>query len=177
MTCRGNGATRMFYRWSRISVFGLALAVVSCATVWANVLNVTTTKLGQGMWEYDLTLTDPYPFPLSGLNILQGYTVFGLDSTSTITVPPGWGFFPPIPNVVDELSGLSFSFDSDAQPGIPLSGFSFDSTTDPATLTGPIRFDLINGITGDQVPEPETMPTVLMCLAVASRLKQRGAES
>ena len=150
-------ATEMFYRLTRVSILGLTLAVVTCAAAGANELAVSTTYIGNGSWEYDLVLTDPYSFPLSGLNILNGDTVFGLDSNSVIKSPPGWNYFPPINDLVDELSYFSLSSVFDAQPHIPLSGFSFDSTTNPATMTQPIRFDVINGITGFQVPEPSSI--------------------
>lgn len=156
-----------------MSVFALALTLATCTAACADVLTVTTTNLGGGMWKFDLTLTDPYPFPLSGLNILYANTLFGLDSNSVIAVPPGWDFFPPIPGVVDELTNFSLSSTSDAQPNIPLPDFSFDSATDPSTLKFPIPFDVVNGVTGTQVPEPELMPMVLICLSVATMLKQR----
>ncbi len=155
---------------------GLLLMLAWIASARAGTLTVATVNLGGGLWEYDLTLTDPYSFPLSGLNILQADTLFGLDSSSTITAPPGWDFFAPLPPVVDELNFFSLSSASDAQPGVPLAGFSFDSVTDPSTLPGALGFDVINADTGAQVPEPGSwLLLTTACLVLASLFAVRHA--
>jgi hypothetical protein len=161
-------------KWITRCVYALMLTLSATGSTWADILTATTINLGGGEWRYNLTLDDPYSFPLSGLNILQANTLFGLDLGSTISTPAGWDFFAPLPPLVDELNFFSLSSASDAKPGIPLVGFSFDSATDPSTLTGPIQFDVINGITGTQVPEPSgRVPLGLLVLGAAALMKRR----
>jgi hypothetical protein len=144
-----------------VRVLIIAIAIPCCRAE----LQFSTVALGGGLFEYDLTLSDPFDQPLSGLNILHANSVFGLDTTSTISAPAGWSFFPPLPPFIDELNYFT-PFPSAFVPiGGSRAGFSFDSTTNPSTLGGQIAFDVIGGTTGDQippVPEPSTFSEVAL---------------
>jgi len=135
----------------------VTIGAASTLPLSATTVEFTTKDLG-GLFEYDLVLTNIFNQPLSGLDILHANSVFGLNASSVINTPPGWDFFPPLPPTVDELSFFSLSDSADVPIEGSLAGFSFDSTTNPSTLTGGIAFDVIGGQSGTQIPEPGTLP-------------------
>ena len=147
--------------WSALSGVAMALFLTSMPAR-AGFVTWSATDLGGGLFEYDLTLHNPYSVPVSGLNLLHANTEFGLDQFSMITAPPGWDFFAPLPPLVDELNYFSLSPANDVAPLGALGGFSFQSTRDPSTVTdSAFAADLINGLTGKQIPIPEPNPEFL----------------
>jgi hypothetical protein len=150
-------------------------------------LIVTTTPLGGGVFQYDLTIANTdlinpntgLPEPIAGLNILKGFSVFGLDSFSTITAPPGWLFFAPDPGLplMNELNFFSLDPLDDVPIGASLGGFSFESMTDPATLKrSDFAHDFVGGITNQNfraVPEPSVLTLAIAGLA-AARYRSRS---
>jgi hypothetical protein len=135
-----------------------SLLIAACflalmATNAFSTLAFSTTDLGGGLFRYDITLNNPLSQPVSGLNIINANSLFGLDAASVIKSPPGWGFFAPIPGVIDELNYFSKDPVFDVSVGGSRSGFGFESFTDPSHLAS-LRYDLIGGSSGTQVPEP-----------------------
>lgn len=116
--------------------------------------------------------------PLSGLNLLEAFTIFGLDDTSTITAPAGWDYFAPLPPTVDELNFFSLSGASD----IPVDGslgFSFLSPRDPSTLAwSTVSADAIGGTSSTQIPliiTPEPTTALLLAVGLAAQAATRRA--
>ncbi len=135
---------------------------------------VTTEALGLGEFEYDLLIDNSgSPAVIAGLFMFNANTTFGLDFFSTITAPTGWGFLPPISPAGDQLSFFSFSSATDIPIGGMLGGFSFDSFTDPSTLSSSdYSFDFVDS-SGHDVPEPSSLflagSGLLTCLGFACR--------
>ena len=136
---------------------GLLLALVALATSAATAapnVTFTTTPLGGGLFQYDLTLNDVGGSePFSGLDILNANSVFGLTSGSAIGAPAGWSYFSPAP-LVDELDYFSLSGASDVAVGASLGGFSFVSPTDPAAIGFTFAVEAIGGTSSSQIPLP-----------------------
>jgi hypothetical protein len=96
------------------------------------VVTYTATPLAGGFFQYDMTVNNTGGSePLEGLIVLFGASVFDLDSSSTIGTPAGWSDEPPL---VDPLFYSSGSPGTDIPIGGSLSGFSFQSDTNPSTL-------------------------------------------
>jgi hypothetical protein len=126
-------------------------------------LTFTVNDLGGGVFQYNLTLNNSFGDPLSGLNILHGFSAFGLNASSIIGAPAGWDSFAPLPPLVDELNWFSLSTATDVPIGGSLGGFFFQSTTDPATVApSDFAFDVISGRTGRQLSTPEQSNTGLL---------------
>jgi hypothetical protein len=160
------------HRW-RPWLLGIVLALAANTPASANEIQINidndlefaVDNLGGGLFQYDLTLTDHFADPLSGLNILFAHSVFGLTDVSVISAPAGWGFFAPFPPYVNELNWFSLNPGTDVPVGGSLGGFVFLSTTDPATLEpGNLTFDDIDGTTGRQleIPIPDQPNPVLL---------------
>ncbi|MGH7897724.1 MAG: hypothetical protein ACREQQ_07220 [Candidatus Binatia bacterium] len=175
----------MFVRMrARALWLGAVLAPVLIATSQASAtpaLLIDPSYLGGGVWQYDLTLDNSGGLePLSGLNILDAYTIFGLDDTSTITAPSGWSYFAPLPPSVDELHYFSLSGASDVAEDTSLGGFSFESTTDPNTIDwNAVVADAIGGTSSSQtpllvLPEPATALLFAAGLAVQAIHRKRA---
>jgi len=156
----------------------LSLLLATSAASAAPTLVINTTDLGGGNWQYDMTLSNTGGTePLSGLNLLSANTIFGLDDTSTITAPSGWDYFAPLPPSVDELNYFSLSSASDVDVDDSLSGFSFESTTDPNTLDwNSLEADAIGGTSSTQIPliiTPEPATGLLLAMALAAQAAAR----
>jgi len=132
---------------------GICFLMVTAACASSATLDFSTTDLGGGLFRYDITLNNPFSQLVSGLNLINANSLFGIDALSAIKSPPGWDFFAPIPGLVDELNFFSLDHASDVPVGGSVSGFGFESFTDPSRL-GALRFDLISGSTFRQIPEP-----------------------
>lgn len=154
----------------------------------------SASDLGGGMFEYDLTIHNdggagPENGPVIGLLVLHGDTVFGLDDTSPITAPTDWGFFAPLPGLVDSLDFFSLAASADVPVDDVLTGFSFKSATDPASLAGDnfaveaVAFDADGNAVqvpmgNASVPEPGSLillaGSVLALIAVRKQTGPRG---
>ena len=130
-------------------------ALASSSALAAPSVTFTTTPLGGGLFQYNLSLNDAGGAePFSGLDILNANTVFGLTSGSTIGAPAGWSFFAPLPPFVDELDFFSLSGASDVAVGASLGGFTFVSATDPASIGWTFAVEAIGGTSSSQIPLP-----------------------
>ena len=153
---------------------GLLLTMMMAASQASAVPMVTFTKtpIGGGLFQYVLTLdNDAGAEPLSGLNILNANTVFGLDQSSVISAPAGWGSFAPLPPVVDELNFFSLSGGSDIAIDASLSGFSFQSSVS----LGSFSVEAIGGTTSMQIALPDAIPEPSTGLLVAAGLAAQAA--
>jgi hypothetical protein len=127
--------------------------------------NVQT--LDEDLFRYDLTVDNTGGGePLSGLLILEAGSVFGVDASTEIGPPPDWSFLPPFPPFINILSYFSLTPAADVPLGGSLSGFSFQSTTDPEPLKangfavvgiGAISASQIALPNARFVPEPSTL--------------------
>jgi hypothetical protein len=163
----------------------LAAELVGSPAAWAAPLvTFTTTDLGGGLYQYDLTLDNTGgPEPLSGLNILDAYSVFGLTGSSTIGAPAGWSFFAPLPPLVDELNFFSLDSGDDVAMDGDLSGFSFQTTTSPGSIGYAVGVEAIGGMSSSQisledavlVPEPASALLVGAGLAALAAVRRRRA--
>jgi hypothetical protein len=143
------------------SIRMLGLCSLLTATALPTTLDFTASDLGGGLFEYSLTVSNPISDTVSGLDLINAYTAFGLDDTSTISAPAGWPFFAPLPPFVRELNFASLDASADIPIGGSLSGFSFVSATNPANLSGSAwQHDLIAGSSGTQTPEPAAVALV-----------------
>ena len=150
----------------------------------APTLEIQVTGMIGPDYVYEMTLhNDGGSEPLSGLNLLAAWTIFGLDDTSTIIAPSGWDYFAPLPPTVDELNYFSLSAGDDIPVGDSLGGFSFLSPTDPYTIDwSALEADAIGGTSSTQVPliitpEPTTGVLVAAALAVHAAIRRRGRSS
>jgi len=138
----------------------------------------SAVDLGEGVFEYDLTLSNSGGGEaLSGLIVLNGNSVFGLDETSVIGAPDGWSFFPPLFPVVDPLFYFSGGSATDVAIDGSLMGFSFESTKDPASIAGgDFAVVGIGAILGRQIPlgtaqaVPEPTSLLLVVVGLAATL-------
>jgi hypothetical protein len=160
-----------------LPLVAIVLSLFLGAITHAASVTIAASPLGGDLFQYALVInsagSDP---PISGLNVLNAGTVFALTPTSTIIPPLGWDFFPPGPGV-DELNYFSLTPLLDVPPGGLLGGFAFQSMRNPSTL-GPndFRYDLINGLTGSQIPEPTTMLLLATGLAGIGKRCARGVK-
>ena len=146
----------MYKRARAICLIAIVL-ILGSTHASADAVEFVAVPLGGGMFQYSLTINNPADQPVSGLNILDANTIFGLTPSSIITAPANWSFFAPDPGLgVDELNFFSLVLSADIPIGGSLGGFTFQSTTDPSTISN-IRHDLIGGTSGSQIPEPATL--------------------
>jgi hypothetical protein len=139
------------------------------------IVDYTTTNLGGGLFQYDLVVDNAGGGePLSGLNVLHAGSVFGLDELAAVGRPAGWSSFAPLPPLIDDLNYFSLAPATDIPIGGTRSGFSFQSSTDPSTLSGD-EF-AVEGIGADSasqidlgvaVPLPEPSAAALLAAGLA----------
>jgi hypothetical protein len=161
---------------------GALLAALLGASSAASALPMVTytfADLGGGLYQYDLTVHNTGgAADLSGLNVLHGGSVFGLDGSSTIGEPSGWASFAPLPPFADDLVYFSLSAASDVPVDGSLGGFSFRSTTDPDSLTGDDF--AVEGIDADEATQIDLgvalyLPEASLGLLLAAALLGVGA--
>jgi hypothetical protein len=157
---------------------GCAMALLLALCPLANaeaIVGISTVNLGGGEFQYDFSIDNTSgTVPIAGLLIEGGNTVFGLDLSSTIGAPAGWDFLSPLPPFDDLLSYFSLTPASDIPIGGSLSGFTFDSFTDPATLS------VVSGVlVGDDssqipfhIPEPAAV-CLLATILIGSGIKMK----
>ena len=175
-----NGARRAI----TTAVFSVALMFTLCQPAKAGptgpTVSLSTMNLGGGLFQYDFTIHNPSgPVPMAGLLVEGGNSVFGLDLSSTINAPAGWDFLSPLPPFDDLLSYFSLTPASDIPVGSSLGGLSFDSSTDPSSVSS---VDVV--VVGDDseqfpytvTPEPCTM-TLLSLAGATVAIRRRWIES
>jgi hypothetical protein len=169
----------MYKRTKAICLIAIVL-ILGSTQASADALEFVAAPLGGGLFQYSLTINNPADQPISGLNILDANSIFGLTPGSMITAPANWSFFAPDPALgVDELNFFSLDPLADVPIGGSLGGFTFQSTTNPSTV-GNIRHDLIGGTSGTQTPEPATLfllGTGLAGVAMKMRKRLKGARA
>jgi hypothetical protein len=153
------------YRRMGASALG-ALVLLILGTVRADAAGVSYTVAPSrpGMFKYNLVLNnDSGAETLSGLNVLDGNSVFGLDGSSDIGAPPGWEYFAPL-GPVNDLNYFSMGAATDVTPGEKLSGFYFQSATPPSALEGgTFRVEGIGYLNeGDDAAQIEFAPAVVV---------------
>jgi hypothetical protein len=127
--------------------------------------------LGGGIFRYQMTLDNQAGSePLSGLDILNGNSLFGLDASSVIGAPPNWSFLAPLPPFADDLDYFSSIPSVDVPIGGALAGFFFDSTLDPGVVIGTgFAVEAIGAISASQISLPNAQfiaePSSLALLA------------
>src|ERR1700730_1297284 len=120
--------------YRRLTVGALFLLVLTLGfQAWAAPMVLfSVDDLGGGFFQYDLTVSNNAGTePLSGLLVLNGGSVFGLDATSIIGAPQDiggnpaadWSFFAPLPPFVDILSYFSLDTAGDVPINGVLGGF------------------------------------------------------
>jgi hypothetical protein len=136
-----------------------------------------------GVYQYNLLVDNTGGGEdLSGLNVLRGSSVFGLDGSSTIAAPADWGWFEPLPPLIDDLNWFSLDALADVPVNGSLGGFSFISDVHPSELTGDdfavegigadchCQIDL-----GNATPVPEPGTALLLGSALAGLAARRRA--
>ena len=173
---------------SRRLLYGMlgALVLLLSSQAWAApTVLFGVDDLGGGLFQYNLTLeNNGGSEPLSGLLVLNGGSVFGLDVTSVIGAPQDiggnpaadWSFIAPFPPFVDPLSYFSMDPAGDVPINGLLGGFFFQSMESPANLSnddftvvgiGAISANEIPMGNAQFVPEPSGVLLFLFGLAVS----------
>ena len=147
--------------------------------------------IGGGFFQYNLTLNNQGGTePLSGLLVLNGGSVFALDSSSNIGAPQDvggnpaadWSFLSPFPPFVDILSYFSLDPAADVPVNASLGGFFFQSSTSPFALSsGDFAVVGIGAITASQiplgdalfVPEPASVLLLIPALWIGTAMRKR----
>jgi hypothetical protein len=169
----------------------LVLTLATSIHARAVTLDYSARPTGNGLFEYSLFInnTDGTE-PIAGLNIVNGFGVFGLTSTAAITAPQNvggnpagdWFFFAPNPGLgKDELNYFSTNPAGDVPVGATVGGFSFTSITDPGALpNGLFGSDVVLAILSlnvsvitQPIPEPPSGLLVAAAAIIAGYVRRR----
>jgi len=182
----------LHYRRTAAACLLGSLLFVLGARAWATpMVSYTTTSVGGGFFQYNLTLQNVGGSePLSGLLVINGNSVFGLTSTSLIGAPQDvggntladWSFFAPSPPLFDILFYFSLDPAADVPIDASLGGFFFLSNREPRTLNGnDFAVEGIGADTGSEIllgnarliPEPSSLFLIGVALAVLGWIAAR----
>jgi hypothetical protein len=168
----------------RVARYFIAVAVALgfCAIAKAGVIvTYSTADLGGGLFQYNFTINNASgAIADSGLLIEGGNSVFGLGPSSTIGAPTGWSFISPLPPFDDLLSYFSLTPATNVPIGGSLSGFTFQSMTDPEALTEVDTIVVASDSSQMRVTitsEPTTVYIVgpiLIAIGITTREKAKG---
>lgn len=143
------------HRFAAPSSCAFVLTLVLCghASAAPSVL-FTPSDLGGGLFRYSLRVDNRGGGEaLSGLNVLNGNSLFGLDGSSIIGAPADWSFLPPLPPSIDDLDFFSLQESADVPMGGSLGGFFFVSMLDPSVVrTAGFAVEGIGRVSASQVP-------------------------
>ena len=163
-------------RRTTATLLGTLVLLASARASAIPVVVYSVDDLGGGLFRYNFAVDNSGGSEaLSGLNVLHGDTVFGLDGTSAIGQPAGWSHFAPLPPLVHDLDYFSLAPGSDVPVGGVRGGYSFESTTDPNAIGGnDFAVEGIGATSASQIelgnaqliPEPAT--ALLLLLGVTS---------
>jgi PEP-CTERM motif len=155
--------------FARLGVYVLVVAFLTPTQASAEpIVLIAPTSLGNGLFEYDLTVENVGGMqPIQGLILFNATSTFGLNFFSTINAPAGWSDIPPItPPPSDIVTFFSTDASTDVPIGGSLGGFSFDCSIDPSTLTSSdFVLNSVGSVTSTEqpitaqlmVPEPSTI--------------------
>ncbi len=168
---------------SRFCAFALVAALLpSTRSLAGSIVLITPTNLGFGEFQYNLLVENFSPEPAQGLILFDAVSTFGLDVTSPITTPSGWGYLPLFDPASDQVTFYSGAPATDLSMGGSLGGFSFVSFVDPSTLTSAdFTLDLVGSDTSSDyhttsylVPEPAALCLAcsgMLCMAFAAAIR------
>jgi hypothetical protein len=148
--------------------------ILSCRAGATPIVTFTAAGVGGGVFRYDLTLgNEAGSEPVSGLIVLHGGTDFVLDNTSVISAPVGWSLSAPLPPVVDPLFYFSLNSSADVPINGSLTGFTFESLRNPATLTdNEFAVAAVGAVSGREIllgnAEPIPEPQMIWLIAFAA---------
>jgi hypothetical protein len=158
----------MIYRRLVTGLWTFVVLLMLSAWAWATPrVLFTVNELGGGEFQYNLLVDNQRGSePLSGLNILNGNSLFGLDNLSVIGAPIGWSFFAPLPPFADDLDFFSLTTAANIAVDGVLEGFLFQSTLDPMIVSSSgFAVEGIGAVSASQIalnnarliPEPSTL--------------------
>jgi len=167
-------------RRTTLTLLGTLVLLASPRAFATPVVLYSVDDLGGGLFRYNLAVdNNGGSEALSGLDVLNGDTVFGLDGNSAVGQPAGWSHFSPLPPLVHDLDYFSLAPGGDVPVGGVRGGFSFESTTDPNAIAGDdFAVEGIGATSASQIPlgDAELVPepaTGLLLLLGASGLAAR----
>jgi hypothetical protein len=174
-------------------IFGL-LALTLGSQAWASpMVFFGVDDLGGGFFQYNLSIDNSDGSePLSGLLVLNGGSVFGLDPSSAVGAPQdiggnpaaNWSFIAPFPPFVDILSYFSLDPAGDVPINGVLAGFFFQSMENPNNLSNDdFAVVGIGANSGGEIPlgnaqfvdEPSSLS--LLCFGVVGSVLLRASQS
>jgi hypothetical protein len=172
--------------FARFCASTLVVMVIASTRASADpVVVIAPTSLGNGLYEYDLTVENMGGTqPIQGLILFNATSTFGLDFSSTVTTPAGWGYIPPFaPPPGDILTYYSSSPSTDIPINGTLGGLSFDSSYLDLTSSDFVLNSVGSYTSTEQVivaqlvPEPSSFvllaSSLLIGLGYACRHSQR----
>ena len=162
----------MYSKLGRVWIYTVMFILMFSTRSWAvPMVFFSADDLGGGLFQYNLSIANNGGTePISGLSILPGNSIFGLDDFSLIAAPADWSFLAPLPGFADNLDFFSLNSAADVPINGVLGGFSFQSTAVPDSLGGSFDVRLISAVSNTKIPIPAIPtpePTTIILLGSA----------